>query len=89
MSILISCINGIFQIYTILLLVRILGSWVPEWNEMPWMQWIGVFTDPYLNLFRRLIPPLGMMDFSPILAFLALNLLQSILLMMLSLFVGS
>lgn len=89
MSILISCINGIFQIYTILLLVRILGSWVPEWNEMPWMQWIGVFTDPYLNLFRRLIPPLGMMDFSPILAFLALNLLQSILLTMLSLFVGS
>lgn len=43
------------------------------------MQFIAAMTDPYLNLFRRFIPPLGMIDFSPIIAFISLSFLQNII----------
>lgn len=42
------------------------------------MQFIAFYTDPYLNFFRKFIPPLGMIDFSPIVAFLLLGVLQNI-----------
>jgi YggT family protein len=40
------------------------------------MQFIAFYTDPYLNLFRRIIPPLGMFDLSPIVAFLCLSVVE-------------
>lgn len=73
---LISTINILFQIYTLMLFARILGSWIPEIQDTKAMQFIAFYTDPYLNLFRGIIPPLGMIDISPIFAFLALQLLQ-------------
>lgn len=76
---LISTINILFQIYTLMLFARILGSWIPEIQETKAMQFIAFYTDPYLNLFRGIIPPLGMIDISPIFAFLALQLLQWII----------
>lgn len=76
---LISSINILFQIYTLMLFGRILGSWIPEIQETKAMQFIAFYTDPYLNLFRGIIPPLGMIDISPIFAFLALQLLQWII----------
>ncbi|MEM9149419.1 MAG: YggT family protein [Cyanobacteria bacterium J06639_14] len=65
------------SIYSILLLIRILLSWFPnvDWFSQPFAT-LSQLTDPYLNLFRSIIPPLGGMDFSPILAFLVLNLLS-------------
>jgi YggT family protein len=38
---------------------------------------LSQLTDPYLNIFRNIIPPLGGLDFSPILAILLLQLLQT------------
>lgn len=75
----IQLINVIFQVYTLMLFVRILSSWVPQVNEYRFMQFINYYTDPYLNLFRRIIPPLGMFDVSPIVAFLCLNFIQNLL----------
>ena len=72
-------ISVFFQIYTVMLFIRILGSWVPELASSRWMQFIAYYTDPYLNVFRRIIPPLGMIDISPIFAFLCLNFLEGIL----------
>ncbi len=72
-------IDLLFQIFMIMLFVRILGSWVPELSQYRWMQFIAFYTDPYLNLFRRIIPPLGMFDISPIFAFLALGLIEAII----------
>jgi YggT family protein len=40
---------------------------------------VSSITDPYLNAFRGLIPPLGGLDLSAIVAFLALNLAQQLL----------
>ena len=73
-----------FRAYTILLFVRVIGSWFPQFSRHKIMQFVGHYTDPYLNLFRRIIPPLGgVLDISPLLAFLALSLLEQLLLRLL------
>lgn len=72
-------IDLLFTVYMVMLFVRILGSWLPEFQNSRWMQFISFYTDPYLNLFRRIIPPLGMMDLSPIVAFLCLSFLEQLI----------
>ncbi len=80
MLLVIKLVNLLFQVYTLMLFARILGSWVPQVNEYRLMRFIAFYTDPYLNLFRRVVPPLGMFDLSPIVAFLALSFIQNLLL---------
>jgi YggT family protein len=55
-------------------------TWFPSinWYNQPFAA-LSQITDPYLNLFRSIIPPLGGIDLSPILAFLLLNLLSGLL----------
>jgi YggT family protein len=62
------------QIYTVLLIVRILLTWFPniDFYSQPFAT-LGQLTDPYLNLFRRVIPPLGGLDLSPMLAIFLLQ----------------
>ncbi|WP_421655605.1 YggT family protein [Leptothermofonsia sp. ETS-13] len=64
------------SIYTILLVIRILLSWFPNinWFDPPF-SFLSQLTDPYLNIFRSFIPPLGGLDFSPILALMLLQVL--------------
>ena len=63
-----------------MLLVRVLLSWFPnlDWGN-PVLSTVSSITDPYLNAFRGLIPPLGGLDLSAILAFIVLQLAQSLL----------
>ena len=71
---------GVFlQLYIVLLLIRVLLSWFPtiDWSRAPFSI-LSQLTDPYLNIFRSLIPPLGGIDFSPILALFALQFLAGI-----------
>ncbi|EMF46416.1 hypothetical protein B481_2170 [Planococcus halocryophilus Or1] len=49
-------------------------SWVPSIKESSFGQMISKITDPYLDIFRRFIPPIGMIDISPIVAIFTLNL---------------
>lgn len=62
------------QFYLVLLIIRILLSWFPNvnWYNPPFSI-LSQLTDPYLNLFRAIIPPLGGLDFSPMLAIFLLN----------------
>ncbi len=77
----INFINLIFITYTLMLFVRILSSWFPNLSHYPIMKFIYHYTDPYLKIFRKIIPPIGgTIDLSPILAFFALKLLQAFLL---------
>jgi len=63
----------------IMLFIRILGSWIPELQQTKFMQFIAFYTDPYLNIFRRIIPPIGgMLDISPIVAFFCLSLIEGL-----------
>ena len=68
------------SIYTLVLVVRVLLSWFPnlDWSN-PVLSGVSAITDPYLNAFRGLIPPLGGLDVSAIVAFLAVQLIQSLL----------
>jgi YggT family protein len=56
-------VSALFLVYIILILINVLISWVPR---MPYnralratLDFIKETTDPYLNLFRRILPPLG------------------------------
>lgn len=75
-------VSTLIWIYTILILIRILLTWVPRMPYNPVLNSIIRFvedvTDPYLAIFRRFIPPLGMIDISPIVAILALGLVGNL-----------
>lgn len=69
-------IQGI-AVYRILLFIYILMSWVPAMRENAFGQFLGKIVEPYLAFFRKFIPPLGMIDISPIVAIIALNFITS------------
>ncbi|WCJ29328.1 hypothetical protein M5689_010969 [Euphorbia peplus] len=66
-------ISNFLNIYNTLLIVRLVLTWFP--NSPPAIvSPLSTLCDPYLNIFRGIIPPLGgTLDLSPILAFLVLN----------------
>ena len=70
-------IHLLFLTYTILLFVRIIGSWFPTWQRTQLFRFVAFYVDPYLNIFRKFLPPLGgVLDLSPILAFFTLRILE-------------
>jgi YggT family protein len=79
-ALLLSVLSRTLEIYSLILLVRVLLSWFPnlDWGN-PLLATLSSITDPYLNAFRGLIPPLGGLDLSAIIAFVALNLMQGLL----------
>ncbi len=66
-------IASAISIYSLLLIVYILMSWVPSLRETSFGKIIGTLVEPYLAFFRQFIPPLGMIDISPIVAIFALR----------------
>jgi YggT family protein len=80
MGILIYVVHLLFSTYTILLFVRVVGSWFPSLARSNFMRFVSHYVDPYLNVFRRIVPPLGgVLDLSPLLAFFALRILEKII----------
>lgn len=77
LPLLVTTLATFISIYTVLIFVRILLSWFPnvDWFNPPFSI-LSQLTDPYLNVFRNIIPPLGGLDFSPILAILLLQFVQ-------------
>jgi YggT family protein len=75
-----SALANFLSIYLILLLIRVLLSWFPsiDWMSPPFSI-LSQLTDPYLNIFRSIIPPLGGIDLSPILGFFLLQIVVSLL----------
>ena len=80
LSLLLAVLARTLEIYTLILLVRVLLSWFPnlDWSN-PVLSTVSSITDPYLNAFRGLIPPLGGLDLSAIIAFITLSLVQGLL----------
>lgn len=77
---LINGINNIFLLFYVIILLRIFLSWIPsvDWHKQPWFT-IRNVADTYLNIFRRLIPPYGGLDFSPIIALIVLQIIQNVI----------
>ncbi len=80
-------LSTLFYIYSILILVKILLSWVPRLpdNEIlrGAVRFVDDVTEPYLAIFRRLIPPIGAggmgIDLSPIAALIVLQIVGTII----------
>ena len=79
-------VDKLFLVYLILIFARILLSWIPR---MPYnrvlssvVNFIHEVTDPYLNVFRRILPPVGgggfALDLSPIVGVFVLLIVRSI-----------
>ena len=68
------------QLFSYLLLIRVLLTWFPgiDWNNGV-LRALSSITDPYLNIFRGVIPPIGGFDISSILAFFLLNFIMNAL----------
>lgn len=69
-----------FGILRIALIVRVLVSWLPVSPYSPWVRWSFVLTEPMLDPLRRVIPTLGAIDITPLIAYFALGILQGFLL---------
>ena len=69
-------VGTLFYFYYLLIIIRIFLSWIPsiDWQTQPFF-WIRSVTDPFLNIFRGIIPPIGMLDISPIIAIILLQIL--------------
>lgn len=61
-------------IYSYALIVYIFMSWFPGARESAFGSFLGKISEPYLEKFRKVIPPLGMLDLSPIVAIFVLYL---------------
>ncbi|WP_035426729.1 MULTISPECIES: YggT family protein [Sediminibacillus] len=61
------------EIYSFALIAYILMSWFPGARESSFGNFLAKICEPYLEPFRKIIPPLGMIDISPIVAILVLN----------------
>ncbi|RYL95482.1 YggT family protein [Sporolactobacillus sp. THM7-4] len=63
------------DIYSWILIIYILMSWVPSVQDSSVGQLFARVCEPFLSPFRRIIPPIGgVIDISPIVAFLVLKL---------------
>ena len=75
-------IDVFLYVYILLIFVYILTSWV----RLPYTPWVRRLSDflrdvcePYLRLFRRILPPLGPLDLSPVVAIVLLFLLKDVI----------
>ncbi|GAB3067872.1 YggT family protein [Virgibacillus ainsalahensis] len=66
-------LNLALTIYSYALIVYILMSWFPGARESSFGEFLGRICEPYLEVFRKFIPPLGMIDLSPIVAIIVLQ----------------
>lgn len=79
-------VNAVFIVYFILIFANIVLSFVPRMPYRPWLRAVVDFihetTDPYINVFRRVIRPIGggamSFDLSPMLAIIVLFILDAI-----------
>jgi YggT family protein len=73
-------LSSFLQIYMAIIFIRILLTWFATSNwAYQAMSFLSPITDPYLNLFRSIIPPLGGIDFSPWLAIIVLQVVGGLL----------
>jgi YggT family protein len=76
-------VSAVFTLLMTAILIRVIGSWLGMGPYRPWMRPFYVLTDWLIDPIRRILPPMGMFDFSPMVAWLALYLVRGVVLGML------
>jgi len=83
-------IQTLQSIYTFVIIAYVLLSWLPNARESFIGEFLGKIVEPYLSMFRRLIPPIGgMLDISPIVAIFALQFIAAGLIAVIGFIVGA
>ena len=72
-------VSWAFGILRLALIVRVLSSWLPVSPYSRWIRWSFVLTDWFILPLQKIIPRLGMIDITPIVAWFLLILIQSAL----------
>ena len=80
-------VNALFYVYILIIFIYILTNWLFAFGlRMPYSRWSDAVlnflrdvSEPYLRLFRRFIPPIGMFDFSPLIALIVLGIVQRVI----------
>ncbi len=79
MSSIIMLIITLIQAYTFIMFVWVLLSWVPDLRYTKFYRFLDKLCLPYLEPFRRIIPPINGIDISPILGFFTLQFITTLL----------
>ena len=74
----IQLVQTLFEVYSFILLARVLTSWFQVDPYNPIIRILYQLTEPLLAPIRRLLPQTGMMDFSPIVAFVVITIAERI-----------
>lgn len=69
-------ISWTFEIVRLALIVRVISSWVRVSPYSRWVRWAYTLSEPILRPLRQIVPTLGMIDITPIIAYLLLGLLE-------------
>ncbi|MBF0713622.1 YggT family protein [Gemella sp. GH3] len=72
-------IKYLFRIYEGSLIIYILSSWFPISRDNFILKFLEDICEPYLKIFRKILPPVAMIDFSPIIAIIALGFIERII----------
>ena len=78
----IQLVQTLFAVYSFILLARVLTSWVQIDPYNPIIRILYQLTEPLLGTIRRFLPQTGMMDFSPIVAFVLITIVERIVVSM-------
>jgi YggT family protein len=73
-------VSGLFSVLMIALFIRVISSWFGISPYRKWMRPVVALTDWFLEPIRRILPPFGMFDLSPLVAWLLLSLLRGFVL---------
>jgi len=72
-------VSWTFWILKAALIVRVISSWLPISPYSGWIRWSYALSEPILAPLRRIVPNLGGLDITPILAYFLLNIIESVL----------
>lgn len=76
-------IKYLFNFYEYSMLAYILTSWFPQIKNNFIVEFLEAICEPYLKIFRKIIPPFGMLDISPIAALVVLSVIENLIIMLL------
>jgi YggT family protein len=82
-AIIVQTVRAVFGLLMIAVFVRVIASWFGLFEHNRWIRWTYFLTDWLVKPIRRLLPPFGMFDLSPLVALLALWLMKGAILMVL------
>ncbi|TLM81428.1 MAG: YggT family protein [Actinobacteria bacterium] len=78
-------VSSLIRFYELVIIVYVLMSWIPAGGVVDEIRRVlATLVEPYLGLFRRIIPPIGMIDISAIVAILVLQVIIAPLLLRLA-----